>query len=215
MNGHHESSDMKKGTPTWIKVVGSLVAMVGIGLLLVWVAAQWLDVWTRHGQESVVPSVKGMSVFAAEEILEKAGFDVMVSDSVYVSDKKPGVVMDQTPKENSKVKDGCTVYLSINAFSPRQVLLPGLTDISYRQAKSILDGLGIKNVRVDTVPSDFKDLVLAVKRDGKRLMAGARVPVDARLVMEIGQGIPDEILNNEIDTLAIDTTFTAEKLNLF
>lgn len=215
MDNSQEPSGSRKKTPTWVKVVLSLVAMAAIGLGLVWVAAQWLDVWTRHGQESVVPSVKGLSVFTAEEILDKEGFTVVVSDSVYVSDARPGVVMDQTPKENSKVKDGCTVYLSINAFTPRQIQLPALTDISYRQAKSILDGLGIKNVRVDTVPSDFKDLVLAVKRDGKRLLPGARVPVDAKLVMEIGQGIPEEILNNEMDSLAIDTAFTAEKLNLF
>ncbi len=210
-----ELENKHKNVPTWVKVIISLLAMVAIGFVLIWLAAQCLSVWTRHGQETLVPSVKGMSVFTAEEILDKAGFTVVVSDSVYISDARPGVVMEQSPKANSKVKDGCTVYLSINAFTPRQIQLPALTDISYRQAKSILDGLGIKNVRVDTVPSDFKDLVLAVKRDGKRLMPGARVPVDAKLVIEIGQGIPEEILNNQMDSLAIDTAFTAEKLNLF
>ena len=48
-------------------------------------------------------------------------------------------------------------------------------------------------------------------------MSGARVPIDAKLVMEIGAGIPDEILNNEVDvdSMQIDTTYTVEKLNLF
>lgn len=201
----------------WLKVIGSLILMAAISIGLVWLATQWLEVWTRHGQEAVVPEVKGMNLYKAEEVLTAAGFEVIVNDSVYEAKIKPGQVVDQNPKANSKVKDGCTIYLAINAFTPRQVLLPNLTDISYRQAKSVLDGLGIKNVTVDTVPSDFKDLVLAVKRDGKRLMAGARVPINAKIVIEIGAGIPEEILNNEvdIDSMDIDTTYTVEKLNLF
>lgn len=201
----------------WVKIILNLLLMALAGVFLVWITSLWLDAWTRHGQESIVPDVKGMQANAAQDELIAKGFDVVIADSVYNSSVKPGTVTDQNPKANSKVKDGCTIYLSINAFSPRQIILPALTDISYRQARSMLDGLGIKNVRVDTVPSDFKDLVLSVKRDGKRLMAGARVPINAKIVIEIGAGIPEEILNNEIeaDSMAIDTTYTVEKLNLF
>lgn len=214
MNESHESPDKKK-MPTWLKVIISLFSMIIIGIGLVWLATQWLDVWTRHGKETLVPAVKGIPAYTAVEVLDKAGFDVVISDSVFLSTQKPGTVVDQTPKENSKVKEGCTIYLSINAYSPRQILLPALTDISYRQAKSILDGLGIKNVRVDTVPSDFQDLVISVKRDGKRLMAGARVPVDVKLVLEIGAGVPEEILNEAPDSMKIDSAYNVEKLNLF
>ena len=212
VNEYSETPEKKKGYPTWLKVIVSLVLMLLISIGLLWLSVQMLDVWTRHGQEAVVPSVKG-----AEDVLLNAGFVVEVSDSVYESRKAPGTVMEQNPKSGNRVKDGCTIYLSINAFSPRQVLLPALTDISYRQARSVLDGLGVKNVKVDTVPSDFKDLVLAVKRDGKRLMPGARVPINAHLTLEIGAGIPEEILNNEIDidSIDIDTAYTVEKLNLF
>lgn len=206
-----------KGMPTWLKVVLNLILMVLAGVFLLWLSSLWIDSWTKHGEEAAMPAVKGLSVYDAEERLVDAGFDVVISDSIHDATRKPGEVVDQTPKANSTVKRGCMVYLSINAFSPRQVVLPALTDISYRQAKSILDGLGIKNVTTDTVPSDFKDLVLSVKRDGRRLMAGARVPIDAKLVIEVGAGLPEEILNNEVDadSMDIDTTYTVEKLNLF
>lgn len=212
-----ENTEKGSRTPTWLKIIANLILMALAGVVLVWLTSMWLDVWTRHGKEAVVPSVKGLDLYTAEERLIEAGFDVALSDSIYDAQRKRGEVVDQNPKANSTVKEGCTIYLSINAFTPRQVLLPNLTDISYRQARSILDGLGIKNIQIDTVPSDFKDLVLAVKRDGHRLMSGARVPIDAKLVMEIGAGIPDEILNNEVDvdSMQIDTTYTVEKLNLF
>lgn len=212
-----QDNERRGGWPTWLKVIMNLILMACAGVLLVWLSSVFIEMWTRHGKEAIVPAVKGMSVYDAEEKLTAAGFDVVINDSIYDAAAKPGQVMDQSPKANSTVKDGCVIYLSINAFSPRQIILPALTDISYRQAKSILDGLGIKNITTDTVPSDFKDLVLSVKRDGKRLMAGARVPINVNLVIEIGAGIPDEILNNEIeaDSMAIDTTYTVEKLNLF
>lgn len=214
MNSNNSNNS---GFPFWLKLIVNLSLMALVGVLLVWIASIWLDSWTRHGQESIVPNVKGMHAFNAQEQLVSEGFEVIIADSIYDSMVKPGTVTEQIPKANSRVKDGCTIYLSINAFSPRQVVLPGLTDISYRQARSMLDGLGIKNVRVDTVPSDFKDLVLSVKRDGKRLMAGAKVPINANLVLEIGAGLPEEILNNdvEVDSMNIDTTYTVEKLNLF
>lgn len=216
-NNEDKNSGATSGWPKWAKVVANLLLMAVVGLILVWLTAQWLDLWTRHGDEAAVPSVKGMNLYDAEELILSNGFDVEVSDSIYDATLRPGQVVDQSPKENSRVKSGGTVYLTINAFAPRQVLLPGLTDISYRQARSMLDGLGIKNVVVDTVPSDFKDLVLSVKRDGKRLMAGARVPINAKIVLEIGAGIPEEILNNQVefDSMGIDTTYSVEKLNLF
>lgn len=183
-----------------------------VGVLLIWLTTQWFDIWTRHGQEINMPSVKGMNLYAAQEKLEAEGFEVELADSVYEAKVKPGNVVEQNPKVGARVKKGCTVYLSINAFAPRQVLLPGLTDISYRQAKSVLDGLGITNVRVDTVPSDYQDLVLAVKRDGRRLMPGARIPINASLVLEVGAGMPEEVLTS--DSLPDDQPVMVENLNL-
>lgn len=183
-----------------------------VGIFLLWLTTQWFDIWTRHGQEIDMPSVKGLSLYTAQEKLEAGGFEVELADSIYDAKVKPGNVVEQNPKVGSRVKKGCTVYLSINAFAPRQVLLPGLTDISFRQAKSVLDGLGITNVRVDTVPSDYQGLVLAVKRDGHRLMPGARIPINASIVLEVGAGMPEEILAS--DSLPDDQPVMVENLNL-
>lgn len=212
MNEHTTENDRKKGFPTWIKVIFNLILMGCAGVVLIWLTTQWFDIWTRHGQEIEMPSVKGMSLYAAQENLEAEGFEVELADSIYDAKVKPGYVVEQNPKVGSRVKKGCTVYLSINAFAPRQVLLPGLTDISFRQAKSVLDGLGITNVRVDTVPSDYQGLVLAVKRDGRRLMPGARIPINASIVLEVGAGMPEEILNS--DSLPDDQPVMVENLNL-
>ncbi len=62
------------------------------------------------------------------------------------------------------------------------------------------------------VPSDFKDLVLTVRYKGTRLSPGARVPVNATIELEVGEGKAEEL----IDTVGEDSVESAgEQLNLF
>ncbi len=103
------------------------------------------------------------------------------------------------------MKEGREVFLTIHAFSPKMVTLPSLTDISLRQARSILEGLDIKNIVERRVPSEFKDLVLAVRYKGARLQAGARVPAGARIELEVGEGVQELIPDSvSADTDAVE-----------
>ena len=62
------------------------------------------------------------------------------------------------------------------------------------------------------VPSDFKDLVLGVRYKGTRLSPGARVPVNATLELEVGEGMAEII---EADSLAAEELNHSEQLDLF
>ena len=184
------------------------IVAVAIG----WLAMLWLDVWTRHDDTITVPPVKTLSYGEAAARLDQHGLVAVLSDSVYDKSTRPGTVIDQNPKVGTIVKEGREIYLTINAFSPKMVSLPTLTDISLRQAKSILEGLEIKKVVEKRVPSDFKDLVLTVRYKGTRLSPGARVPVNATIELEVGEGKAEEL----IDTVGEDSVESAgEQLNLF
>lgn len=192
--------------------------LLNIGLMLIaavaicWFAMMWLDVWTRHGDTISVPAVKSMTYDRAWEALAAEGLVSVLSDSVYDKRTAPGTVIEQNPKVGTIVKEGREIYLTINAFSPKMVTLPTLTDMSLRQAKSILEGLEIKNVVEKRVPSDFKDLVLGVRYKGTRLSPGARVPVNATLELEVGEGMAEII---EADSLAAEELNHSEQLDLF
>lgn len=172
----------------------------------------WLDKWTRHGDTIIVPSVKTFSYVKASQTLEAEGLLAILSDSVYDKRTAPGTVIEQNPKAGTVVKEGREIYLTINAFSPKMVTLPSLTDISVRQARSILEGLEIKKVVEKRVPSDFKDLVLAVRYKGVRLSPGARVPVSATIELEVGEGFPDVV---ELDSISSEEAVPVEQLDLF
>lgn len=186
--------------------------MIIVAVAIGWLAMLWLDVWTRHDSTISVPSVKSMTFDNAARMLADEGLVAVLTDSVYDKSTHPGTVIEQNPKVGTVVKEGREVYLTINAFSPKMVTLPTLTDISVRQAKSILEGLEIKNVVEKRVPSDFQDLVLGVYYKGRRLSPGARVPVNARIEIEVGEGV-QESLGPDSDSIAAETA--GEQLNLF
>lgn len=184
--------------------------MILVAFIIGWLAMMWLDVWTRHDDTITVPSVKSMTFESASILLADDGLVAVLTDSVYDKTTRPGTVIEQNPKVGTVVKEGREIYLTINAFSPKMVTLPTLTDISLRQARSILEGLEIRNVVEKRIPSDFHDLVLGVYYQGHRLSAGARIPVNATIQLEVGEGIPESI---ESDSVVTDAS--GEQLSLF
>lgn len=204
-----ENNNQHKGKlPFGLKVVLNLLAMCGIGILLIWLSTYWLDVWTHHGDSIVVPKVKGMHFDKARDLLESQDFEVVLQDSVYEDGAAPGAVIEQNPKDSTNVKTGRTIYLTINAFYPRTVMLPVLTDISVRQATTILEGYGIKNVTIKEVPSEYEDLVFAALYKGKRLKPGTRVPLTAQITLEVGVALQYEDMRT--DTLKTSSDESAE-----
>lgn len=175
--------------PFWLKIVVNLLAMLAICVGLFLVVALSLDFWTRHGSEIAVPNVKGLPFEEARSILDSQDFEVVLQDSVYEEDVRPGYVVEQNPSDMAVVKPGRTVYLTINAFYPRKIALPTLTDISERQALTTLEGIGFKNVTVHHVPSEYDGLVFSVLVNGQRVAPGTRVPLTARIALEVGTGI--------------------------
>lgn len=175
-----------------VRLLINLCCMAALGFVIVWLALTWLDVWTDHGDETVTPTVEGMSLAAATTSLEAQGFTVELLDSIYDNTRPPGTVTDQNPKAGSVVKSGREIYLTITAFNPKMVTLPKLTDVSERQARAMLAGLGVKKITTMTVPSEFKDLVTGVLVDNALASAGQRVPVTAAVTLQVGSGPSEE-----------------------
>lgn len=186
--------------------------IVVAALLVAWAAMAWLKVWTRHGDTISVPALRTLSYRGALNLLDSEGLKGIVVDSVFDNHSAPGAVIEQNPKAGTIVKEGREVFLTINAFSPKMVTLPSLTDISLRQARSILEGLDIRNIKESRVPSEYKDLVLTARYKGARVMPGARVPVNAVIELEVGEGINEFELS---DSISLDSINHSEQLDLF
>ena len=164
-----------------------LAIVIGLGILIALIA--YLRRYTEHGVEVEVADVRGMVAEEAEPILNGQGLSMVVIDSTY-SDKVPfGTVVDQDPKPASHAKHGRMVYVTINATTKRQVTMPNLQDMSYRQAETTLRGMGLVVDSVyDYEPSAYRDLVLDVKSKGVSVAPGTKLPVGTRVRLVVGFG---------------------------
>jgi hypothetical protein len=73
-----------------------------------------LDVYTHHGENIVVPDLKGMSYEKAFALLDKDGLNIVISDSGYNKTMAANAILAQTPGYGQKVKEGHIVYVTLN-----------------------------------------------------------------------------------------------------
>ncbi len=189
-------------------ILSNILFIILAAVVVGWLMMLFLDVWTIHGENRIIPDVKGLSYGTATEVLKKAGFSVEISDSIYDEQAPAGNVVEQWPKEGAKVKPGRLVYLKINSFYPRSITITdALTDISSRQAVSYLESLGIKDIRMVDVPGEYDDLVTGAKFNGIPLKIGSKIPVTATVTIEVSRAYHDpyEDINEDSLLLATDS----------
>ena len=185
-------------------VIANLICIVLTGFVLLWGVLIFLDYWTRHGETSTVPQIKGMTFENAKLFLAEADLTVEISDSIYDRSTAPGTVLESWPKAGAVVKRGRQVYVTITAFSPKMLTIAmPVIGVSSRQAVSYLEALGITSIRLVSVPSQYPDLVENAYSDGKVLTVGAPLPVTASVTLEVGTA-PEETYGDELDD-AIDS----------
>ncbi len=177
-------------------------AIVGIGvtgLVIVWILQIFLHFWTHHGDNATVPDIRQMSYAEAMSTLRKSDLDIAISDSIYDTSVAPGTVVESWPKAGSTVKAGRSVYVTVTAFSPKSVTITmPVTGVSSRQTMSYLKALGVTNVRIVSVPSQYDNLVIAAKADGRPLGVGSIIPVNAHIVLEVGQYVEADAATDSI-----------------
>ena len=165
----------------------NLIAMMAVVILLLFGVLKWLDVYTRHGEAVVVPDVKGMTV-EAEMLLRNHGLVCVVSDSNYVKNKPAGSILELNPSAGQKVKEGRTIYLTINTLDVPLRLVPDVADnSSVRQAQAKILAAGFKLSENELISGE-KDWVYGVKYKGRQLNMGDKVPVGATLTLLVGDG---------------------------
>lgn len=168
--------------------------------LLVILTLVFLHLYTRHGQNIVVPKLEGLQINEANTILNAKGLNVEIIDSIYNRDAVPGAILDQTPKANNKVKKGRSIYVTVYSKNPQQVIVPGLIDYSTRQAMALLNSLGFTQISIEEVPSEYSGLVLAVEYHGRPLAPDEKVPAGSQLNLVVSSSqLADSLgVDNEI-----------------
>ena len=148
---------------------------------------QGLKIYTRHGDANPVPDFTGMNYEEALETSNQYHLKIEIVDSVHVDGAEKGVVVDQVPQANFKVKKNRTVFLTVNSTIPEQVVVPRLTDISYRQALVLIENCGLLPGNIIYKPSEYNDLVLKVEVDSTEIVAGTQIAKGTSVDLTVGR----------------------------
>jgi serine/threonine-protein kinase len=92
--------------------------------------------------DAAVPSVEGMPQDEAEQTLKDAGFETRV-ERTYSDDVRNGRVIGTSPPAGTTLERGSQVTLNVSR-GPEQVEVPDVTGESQENARSALEGAGLR-----------------------------------------------------------------------
>ncbi|MCL1936958.1 MAG: PASTA domain-containing protein [Candidatus Azobacteroides sp.] len=182
--------------------VKNLLLACLILFVLVYLVLGWLDTYTKHGRQVIVPPVEGLQVAEAAPFFKQRSLRYAVIDSIFIRNRPFGSILETIPPVGTNVKEGRTIYLTVNASGAPLLIVPGVKDVSQRQAYAMLRSLGFESITVQKIRGAYKDLVVGLETSGKQLNAGDRLPADAPLTLVVSSGDDKTWENDVIDTLS-------------
>lgn len=162
----------------------ALLLVIGISIYVL----HWLNDYTRHGIAIAVPSFLNLTEDEAHEQARNHHLRVLVIDSLYNVSAKPGTVVEQSPSIGSPVKENRLIHLTLNARNPEKISFPNLKNAAYRQTVQTLETKGFNIGDISYEPSEYKNLVLKFRHQGKDIQAGELLRKGAIIDIVLGSG---------------------------
>lgn len=176
-------------------------AILSVALFL-FAISTYLNKFTKHNEYITLPKVIGLPLQEAGNILQNKKLRYTIIDSIYLSDKKPGIVIAQNPEPETKVKENRNIYLTITSFQPPSIEMPKLVDLSERQAIMVLKSYGLKLGKIIYQPSYCNGCVIKQLHKNKEIEPGKYIQKNSVIDIVVGQKgthtiIQDTINNND------------------
>lgn len=170
---------------------GNLAAMLLVVILVCIGVWKGMAVYTHHGEGIEVPDLVGRMSGDVRYELDRLGLVGVIVDSAYNKQRPAGCILEQLPAAGALVKTGREIYLTVNTSHTPTMSIPDIADnSSLREAEARLKAMGFRLGPVERVAGD-RDWVYGIKCHGRNVYAGDRVPVDALLVLQVGNSAGD------------------------
>ncbi|MEZ2445571.1 PASTA domain-containing protein [Chitinophaga sp. RCC_12] len=166
----------------------NLLSVIVMFFVLALLFFSMLGFITKHGQQQTVPDVHGKNIKEAVALLEKAGFEADVRDSIYIDSIPPLAVYAQTPDKGAQVKVGRTIYLTVNKTVAPMVKMPDLEGLTFRSAEMMLKSMRL-NVGDTIYKPDFAtNTVLQQLLNGRKVKPGTEVAEGSNITLILSSG---------------------------
>lgn len=167
-------------------IVRNLLLAAAVLVALVWLTSFFLGVITRHNKDIIVPDFTNISLEQAGILSDSLELNIEVGDSVYIRRMGRGLVYSQNPPAGSRVKQGRSIVLVLNAVSPKKVTMPNLVGFSLRQAKTELSVRGLRIGKLVYVEDIATNNVLRQLYKGKDIEPGTQIETLTPITLELG-----------------------------
>lgn len=172
-----------------------LLLMLVVSIVILVVVFLFIKLFARQGKEYELADFRG-------ELLEEVSqnnplkLNFVVIDSIYDADSKGGLVLQQDPKPGTMVKTKRTVYITVTAHAPSDVVLPELSNMTVRSAVSALDAAGLRCGTLKFVDSPYRNVILEATYKGRLVSAGEKMEQGSTvdLTVGLGEGNPSTIV---------------------
>lgn len=173
----------------------NLLVIILIMLALLTAFFLSLGLITHHGESVSVPNVTGQDVNTATAKIAAFGLNPVVADSVFFDSLPPLSVVSQSPSGGTPVKDGRTVYITINRVVAPTVQMPDLTGYSLNSAKLLLKSFGLRLAGYTYTASLVSDAVVKQQVGGNDIAPGTRIPMGTSVGLIIGDGSGSQMMS--------------------
>lgn len=170
----------------------NLAIAFGLALGIFIVLFIYLRIFTHHNRSIAVPDLSDLPVADAEILLVARDLRFEIFDSMYVADREPGVIIDQHPAGGKNVKKSRKVYLTINANSPENILMPDLVGITLREARAKIQIAGLNLGKLFYRYNIGKNVVLEQQFKLKIIGANDTIMRGATIDLVLGKGLSNE-----------------------
>ena len=166
----------------------NLAAMAAVVVLLVVGVKFGIDMYTHHGEAIPVPDIKHKSFADAKQMLAHAGLLIEVTDTGYVRTLPADCILEQSPQPGDFVKSGHVIYVIVNSANTPTITMPDIVDnSSMREAMAKLRAMGFKVGEPQFIVGE-REWVYGATVNGRHVVAGDKIPVDAVVVLQVGNG---------------------------
>jgi beta-lactam-binding protein with PASTA domain len=185
--------------------LGIVLALCTILYISFFATLHWL---TRHGEELQIPNITGQPVDIAVIQLKGMHFEINV-DSTYDPSVKPLTVLKQVPDSGSIVKQGRTVFLTVNMLTPPFIPMPNLVNLSLRSAQMLLRNnklmMGDTTYKADIAAG----AILEQRYKGAEIRPGEMIAQGSKVSLVIGDGLGNTQFNvPDVVGLSVDDALT-------
>lgn len=115
----------------------------------------WLNMYTNHGQAIVMPDFIDQEIDDARNEAEDLSFQIIVNDSIHIVGRPGGLIIDQNPKADSKVKENRKIYVTTTKYAADIVKLEDLSTLYGERYQSKSNELTYSDINTKVIGEKY------------------------------------------------------------